>query len=365
MSRALCRAATAVLDNAAAAWHTRCGAAAWNVSNELYSLSDGSRTMKDATLDAEAYKQYGPAATVADAKKKFTSSVAQITRGDPNCAFSVMPTIVDLILDSIPNAVNAVAITGIEEEALQKAASQEPFAANKKGMLPLMDVVFSVDAPQIFPVIKFLHSHAQLQFQILTDMTAVDYPERVNGRFEVTYLLASLVANARIIVKTSVDELTPLESITPIYKNAEWLERECWDMFGVFFSNHPDLRRLLTDYGFTHHPLRKDFPVQGYTEIYYSELRKGITTRSIQLAQTQRVVAGQSQPNARVWRTCVATMTFGEARIVQYRIRVKLACPACVHTWIRCSQSSFFFHCSCFIVRQACGSCACGVPSSS
>jgi NADH dehydrogenase (ubiquinone) Fe-S protein 3 len=125
-------------------------------------------------------------------------------------------------------------------------------------------------------------------------MTAVDYPDRTGARFEVTYILWSLTLNARLTVKTMVSELKPLESITPVYPNANWLERETWDMFGVFFKNHPNLRRLLTDYGFTHHPLRKDFPVQGYTEVFYSESRKAVTTRSIQLAQTQREVAGQN-----------------------------------------------------------------------
>lgn len=110
---------------------------------------------------------------------------------------------------------------------------------------------------------------------------------------QVTYVLFSPTLNARCIVKCMVDELTPLASVTTVFLNANWLEREAWDMFGVFFKDHPDLRRLLTDYGFTHFPLRKDFPVQGYTEVYYSEERKAVTTRSVQLAQTQRVVSGQ------------------------------------------------------------------------
>jgi NADH/F420H2 dehydrogenase subunit C len=221
-------------------------------------------------------------------------AMAQVTRGDPSSAFAVMPTIVDLLLDSIPKAVHAVAVTSIDEEALRASAAEVPFAPNRRGALPQMDVVFSVDRAQIFPVMKFLSTHAQLQFSVLADMTAVDYPERTFGRFEVTYVLWSPVLNARIIVKALTDELTPIDSIEPVYANANWLERETWDMFGVYFRNHPDLRRLVTDYGFTHHPLRKDFPVQGYTEVFYSESRKAVTSRSVQLAQTQRVVAGQS-----------------------------------------------------------------------
>lgn len=205
-----------------------------------------------------------------------------------------MPTIVDLVLDSVPGAIHAVAVTSIDEEALRCAAGEIPFAPNRRGALPQMDVVFSADRAQIFPLMRFLSSHAQLQFNNLTEMTALDYPERTAARFEVTYVLWSPVLNARIIVKALTDELTPVDSVTPIFANANWLERETWDMFGVFFKGHPDLRRLLTDYGFTHHPLRKDFPVQGYSEVFYSESRKAVTSRSVQLAQTQRVVAGQS-----------------------------------------------------------------------
>jgi NADH/F420H2 dehydrogenase subunit C len=235
-----------------------------------------------------------PAPTVASVKRQFAHSIAQVTRGDPAVAFSVLPAIVDIVLDSIPKAVHAVAVTSINEEALCSAAAGEPFAANARGALPQADLVFSVDAAQVFPVMMFLSRHAQLQFNSLVEMTAVDYPERTEKRFEVTYVLWSPTLNARIIVKAMTDELTPIESVVPIYANANWLERETWDMFGVFFKNHPDLRRLLTDYGFSHHPLRKDFPVQGYTEVFYSESRKAVTTRSVQLAQTQRVVSGQS-----------------------------------------------------------------------
>lgn len=232
--------------------------------------------------------------TLAQTKSSFARAMAQVTRSDPDNAFSIVPAMLDIILDSIPKAVHAVAVTSIEEEALEMSAAEQPFAANRKGALPQMDLVISVDPAQILPIMRFLHSHAQLQFKSLVEMTAVDYPERTNARFEVTYVLWSPVLNARLIVKAMVSELTPLESVTPVFNNADWLERETWDMFGVFFKNHPNLRRLLTDYGFTHHPLRKDFPVQGYTEVFYSEARKAVTTRSIQLAQTQRVVAGQS-----------------------------------------------------------------------
>lgn len=265
----------------------RCKFSAWRVVTVAYALLWPCFHCVLCLLQA-------PAPTVASVKKQFAASIAQVTRGDPSVAFSVLPAIVDTVLDCIPAAVHAVAVTSINEEAICYSAAGEYYGANVKGALPQADLVFSVDAAQIFPVMLFLSSHAQLQFNSLVEMTAVDYPERTEKRFEVTYVLWSPTLNARIIVKAMVDELTPVESVVPIYANANWLERETWDMFGVFFRNHPDLRRLLTDYGFSHHPLRKDFPVQGYTEVFYSESRKAVTTRSVQLAQTQRVVTGQS-----------------------------------------------------------------------
>lgn len=119
----------------------------------------------------------------------------------------------------------------------------------------------------VIPVLTFLRDHQNALYTQLADITAVDVPKRVY-RFELVYNLLSMVYNARIRVKTYADELTPIDSATAIFSSANWLEREIWDMYGVFFSNHPDLRRILTDYGFEGHPLRKDFPLSGYVEIY-------------------------------------------------------------------------------------------------
>jgi NADH/F420H2 dehydrogenase subunit C len=259
----------------------------------------GNRRMRQRSSQLHAHaalqdEGVSMAPTISSTKSDFSHKIAQITRGNPENAFSVLPNIVNIILDSIPKPILAVAITSIDEESLLASSSEEPLAAIQKGALPQVDLVFSVKTEDIYQVMKFLHGHAQLQFKCLVEMTAVDYPERTNGRFEVTYVLWSPTLNARILVKALVGELDAIESVVPIYANANWLERETWDMFGVFFKNHPDLRRLLTDYGFTHHPLRKDFPVQGYTEVFYSESRKAVTTRTVQLAQTQRVVAGDN-----------------------------------------------------------------------
>ncbi|KAJ0066658.1 hypothetical protein NL108_016764, partial [Boleophthalmus pectinirostris] len=117
----------------------------------------------------------------------------------------------------------------------------------------------------VIPVLTFLRDHTNAQYRNMIDLTAVDIPTRAN-RFEIVYNLLSLRFNSRIRVKTYTDELTALDSAVPVHKAANWYEREVWDMYGVFFSNHPDLRRILTDYGFEGHPFRKDFPLSGYVE---------------------------------------------------------------------------------------------------
>jgi len=118
-------------------------------------------------------------------------------------------------------------------------------------------------------------------------MCGVDYPEKKN-RFEVIYNLLSISYNSRITVSVSVDEKTPIDSVTPIFSGADWLEREVWDMFGIFFLGHKDLRRILTDYGFKGHPLRKDFPLTGYVEVRYSDSEKRVITEEVSLTQDYR-----------------------------------------------------------------------------
>lgn len=139
----------------------------------------------------------------------------------------------------------------------------------------------------VIPVLTFLKDHTNAQFKSLADMTAVDVPTRQN-RFEVVYNLLSLRFNSRIRVKTYADELTPIESIVSVHKAANWYEREVWDMFGVFFVNHPDLRRILTDYGFEGHPFRKDFPLSGYVELRYDDEVKRVVAEPVELAQEFR-----------------------------------------------------------------------------
>ncbi len=140
---------------------------------------------------------------------------------------------------------------------------------------------------KIFKVIKELKEDTKLLFDQLIDVTAIDYPSR-EKRFDIIYLLISLTLNQRILVKTSIDESTALESITIIHKAANWYERECYDLFGIQFSNHPDLRRIMTDYNFEGHPLRKDFPLTGRMEVRYDDLEKKVVYEPVKLAQEYR-----------------------------------------------------------------------------
>ncbi|XP_021257849.1 NADH dehydrogenase [ubiquinone] iron-sulfur protein 3, mitochondrial [Numida meleagris] len=139
----------------------------------------------------------------------------------------------------------------------------------------------------IIPVLTFLRDHTNAQFKSLADLTAVDVPSR-QYRFEIVYNLLSLRFNSRIRVKTYTDELTPVDSAVSVHKAANWYEREVWDMYGVFFANHPDLRRILTDYGFEGHPFRKDFPLSGYVEVRYDDEVKRVVAEPVELAQEFR-----------------------------------------------------------------------------
>ncbi len=135
--------------------------------------------------------------------------------------------------------------------------------------------------------VEFLRDDATCRFSSLVDITAIDYPERPE-RFDVVYHFLSMYQNHRIRVKLSVDEDAVVPSIHSLHPSANWFEREVFDMFGLLFSGHPDLRRLLTDYGFRGHPLRKDFPTTGYTEVRYDEVQKRVIYEPVSLVQEYR-----------------------------------------------------------------------------
>lgn len=160
----------------------------------------------------------------------------------------------------------------------------------------------------VVPMLSFLKENHKTQFHSFVDITAIDVPSKqyrfevfkslaihifiykkiIHKKFQVVYNLLSLKFNNRIRVKTYCDEMTPLESACSVYQGANWYEREVWDMYGVFFSDHPDLRRILTDYGFSGHPQRKDFPLTGFVEVRYDDEVKRVVCEPVELSQEFR-----------------------------------------------------------------------------
>ena len=148
-------------------------------------------------------------------------------------------------------------------------------------------LTIETEIEEIIEVILFLKTNGKCKFRQLTDITAVDYP-RKEKRFKLVYLLLSHENNHRLIINSNIKEKTIVPSITKIFPSANWMEREVFDMYGITFKNHPDLRRILTDYGFEGHPLRKDFPLTGYKEVRYSEDQKKVIYESVKLEQNYR-----------------------------------------------------------------------------
>lgn len=149
------------------------------------------------------------------------------------------------------------------------------------------ELTFWAQRDKILKVLQFLRDDPECQFRMLVDVCGADYPDRPE-RFDVVYNLLSLVQNNRMRVKVTTTEDIPVPSATEVFSSANWFEREVWDMYGVYFSGHPDLRRILTDYGFDGHPQRKDFPLTGYVEVRYDEERKRVVYEPVQLSQDFR-----------------------------------------------------------------------------
>ncbi len=173
--------------------------------------------------------------------------------------------LMNYILSLFPYYLNETVIVKYEEESL----------------------VLVVKKENLILLLNFLKNHYWLKFKTLISITAIDFPER-DERFEVNYFLLSHKLNKRIIIRVSTDDIRPIPSITAIYKSANWYEREVWDLFGVFFSGHPDLRRILTDYGFEGFPFRKDFPQTGYVEVRYDDQKKYVLYEPIEFTQEFR-----------------------------------------------------------------------------
>ena len=149
------------------------------------------------------------------------------------------------------------------------------------------ELSITVPANAILRVLTWLRDEPNMLFKELVDVCGADYPER-DPRFEVVYHLLSMHHNQRIRVKVLTDEMTPVPSAIPAFRSASWFERETWDMYGIAFSGHPDLRRLLTDYGFDGHPLRKDFPLTGYVELRYDPEQQRVVYEPVKLQQDFR-----------------------------------------------------------------------------
>ena len=151
----------------------------------------------------------------------------------------------------------------------------------------LGELTLTVRRDAILRALTFLRDDSSCDFKMLVDVCGVDYPGRAE-RFEVVYNLLSVRQNQRIRVKVTTDEDTPVPSAAGVFSTADWFEREVWDLYGVFFADHPDLRRILTDYGFEGHPLRKDFPLTGYVEVRYDAEEKRVVYEPVKLPQEFR-----------------------------------------------------------------------------
>ena len=170
---------------------------------------------------------------------------------------------------------------------LEKTVNSGLSTAVKKSEVNFNQLFVDVNVEDIISTILFLKTNKKCKFKQLIDITAVDYPQR-EKRFKIVYLLLSHENNLRIIINTNIDEKEIVPSITKIFPSANWMEREVFDMYGVSFKDHPDLRRILTDYGFDGYPLRKDFPLTGHTEVRYSEEKKKVVYEPVKLDQEYR-----------------------------------------------------------------------------
>ena len=170
---------------------------------------------------------------------------------------------------------------------LEKIINSELTTKIKKSEIRHQQLYLNIDTKDLIDVTLFIKNNENTKFRQLIDITAVDYPENAQ-RFKLVYLFLSHEFNQRIILSYLINENEVIPSLTSIYPAANWMEREVFDMYGVKFKNHPDLRRILTDYGFEGHPLRKDFPLTGHTEVRYSEELKKVIKEPVKLEQNYR-----------------------------------------------------------------------------
>ena len=172
-------------------------------------------------------------------------------------------------------------------ESLEKRINSEFGTKIKNSKIKHNQIYISIDPEDIIDVTTLLKTNVTTKFKQLIDITAVDYPEN-KKRFKIVYLFLSHELNQRIILNFFINENQQISTLTKIFPSANWMEREIFDMYGIKFKDHPDLRRILTDYGFKGHPLRKDFPLTGHNEVRYSEEEKKVVYENVKLEQNYR-----------------------------------------------------------------------------
>ena len=170
---------------------------------------------------------------------------------------------------------------------LEKKINSELTTKIKKSKITHNQIFLSIDSEDLIEVILFLKNNNNMNFKQLIDITAVDYPEN-ERRFKLVYLLLSHEFNSRVIIDFFINENEMVSTLTSVFPSSNWMEREVFDMYGIKFNDHPDLRRILTDYGFEGHPLRKDFPLTGHNEVRFSEEEKKVVYEKVKLEQDYR-----------------------------------------------------------------------------
>ncbi len=180
-----------------------------------------------------------------------------------------------------------MALAPLSHGDLGQAIADALPSAGVKVQVAFDELTITVEREHIVEVVRFLRDDPRCAFVCFLDLCGVDYPSR-ERRFDVVVHLLSPKHNRRIRVKTTTDEATPVASLTGVFPSANWFEREAYDLYGILFSGHPDLRRILTDYGFEGHPMRKDFPMTGFVEVWWNDLEKRVVNQPVQLTQEFR-----------------------------------------------------------------------------
>ena len=170
---------------------------------------------------------------------------------------------------------------------LEKKINSELTTKIKNTLIKHNHIYVEIDKEDLLDVVLFIKTNQDVKFRQLIDITVVDYPEETQ-RFKIVYLFLSHEFNQRMILSYCINEKEVISSLTSVFPSANWMEREVFDMYGVNFKDHPDLRRILTDYGFEGHPLRKDFPLTGHSEVRYSEEKKKVINEPVKLEQNYR-----------------------------------------------------------------------------